>query len=162
MSEFKNITIAVGKSQGKILPLVQDYDDYVAEYNIETSDEEFFTSMLNKYESNVYCFFPSNISFLNDSCISKIAKAFEKDDSIMSVVCDGFYKKSNVKHPYYLNTNSLVDIAGELPIFFHKTIAKQINFSNNAFQTLVETFKSCVAQKKLIVHIATPLIIVND
>ena len=162
MPELKNIAIAVGKSQGKMLPLVQDYNDYVAEYNIETSDEEIFTSMLNKYESNIYCFFPSNISFLNDSCVAKIASTFDKDDNIMAVVCDGFYKKSNVKYPYYLNTNSLVDISGELPIFFHKTIAKQLSFKDNAFQTLVETFKSCVAQKKLIVHIATPLIIVND
>ena len=45
MSELKNITIAVGKSQDKMLPLVQDYDDYIAEYNIETSDTDFFDTM---------------------------------------------------------------------------------------------------------------------
>ena len=54
------------------------------------------------------------------------------------------------------------DISEELPIFFHKTIAKQISFKDNVFQTLVETFKSCIAQRKLIIHIARPLIIVND
>tara|TARA_R110002020_G_scaffold383901_2_gene594543 strand:+ start:870 stop:1358 length:489 start_codon:yes stop_codon:yes gene_type:complete len=162
MSEFKNITIAVGKSQGKMLPLVQDYDDYIAEYNIETSDAAFFDTMLHKYDSNVYSFFPSNISFANDSSISKIANAFKKDDSIMAVVCDGFYKKGNVKHPYYLHTNTLGEISPELPLFFHKTIAKQINFKDNAFQTLVETFNSCIEQRKFILHIATPLIIVNE
>ena len=162
MSELKNITIAVGKSQDKMLPLVQDYDDYIAEYNIETSDTAFFDTMLHKYDSNVYSFFPSNISFANDSSISKIANAFKKDDSIMAVVCDGFYKKGNVKHPYYLHTNTLGEISPELPLFFHKTIAKQINFKDNAFQTLVETFNSCIEQRKLIIHIATPLIIVNE
>ena len=162
MSEFKNITFAVGKSQGKMLPLVQDYDDYIAEYNIETSDAAFFNTMLHKYDSNVYSFFPSNISFANDSSISKIANAFKKDDSIMAVVCDGFYKKDKVKYPYYLHTTTLGSISKELPIFFHKTIAKQINFKDNAFQTLVETFNSCIEQRKLIIHIATPLIIVNE
>tara|TARA_B100000029_G_C17596174_1_gene964239 strand:- start:2103 stop:2591 length:489 start_codon:yes stop_codon:yes gene_type:complete len=162
MSELKNITIAVGTSEGKMLPLVQDYNDYVAEYNMESSNEEFFNSMLNKYDSNVYSFFSSKINFVNDNCISKIAQAFEKDDSVMAVVCDGFYKKSNVKYPYYLNTNTLVDISSDLPIFFHKTIAKQISFKENAFPTLVETFKSCITQNKLIIHIATPLIIVNE
>jgi hypothetical protein len=162
MSELKNITIAVGKSQDKMLPLVQDYDDYIAEYNIETSDTAFFDTMLHKYDSNVYSFFPSNISFANDSSISKIANAFKKDDSIMAVVCDGFYKKDKVKYPYYLHTTTLGSISKELPIFFHKTIAKQINFKDNAFQTLVETFNSCIEQRKLIIHIATPLIIVNE
>ena len=80
----------------------------------------------------------------------------------MAVVCDGFYKKSNINYPYYLNTNSMSDISEELPIFFHKTIAKQISFKDNVFQTLVATFKSCIAQRKLIIHIARPLIIVND
>ena len=110
----------------------------------------------------MYSFFHSNISFTSESCIAKIAQAFEKDDSVMAVICDGFYKKSNVDYPYYLNTNSLNNIPGELPIFFHKTIAKQISFKDDAFQTLVETFKSCIAQRKLIIHIARPLIIVND
>ena len=162
MSKFKNITIAVGKSQNKMLPLVQDYEDYVAEYNIDTSDEQFFNSVLHNADSNVYCFFPSNVNFIDSTSIVKIADAFKKDDSVMAVVCDGFYKKSNINYPYYLNTNSMSDISEELPIFFHKTIAKQISFKDNVFQTLVETFKSCIAQRKLIIHIARPLIIVND
>ena len=162
MSKFKNITIAVGKSQNKMLPLVQDYEDYVAEYNIDTSDEQFFNSVLHNADSNVYCFFPSNVNFIDSTSIVKIADAFKKDDSVMAVVCDGFYKKDKVKYPYYLHTTTLGSISKELPIFFHKTIAKQINFKDNAFQTLVETFNSCIEQRKLIIHIATPLIIVNE
>ena len=44
MSESKNITIMVGSGSGKsnMMPLVQDYPDYIAKYNMENPNADFF------------------------------------------------------------------------------------------------------------------------
>ena len=48
MSESKNITIMVGSGSGKsnMMPLVQDYPDYIAKYNMENPNADFFTTTI--------------------------------------------------------------------------------------------------------------------
>ena len=162
MSESTNITIAVGKSKGKMLPLVQDYDDYVAEYNMEQSNSDFFTMILNKYNSNVYSFLKPNVAFQNSESLTKIAKAFDKDPNITAVVCDGFRKKDGINIAYYLDTNRLSNINLNVPIFFHKNIVNSITWGEDPYEKLIELFNACLSQEKLIIHIAEPLIVINE
>ena len=162
MSESKNITIGVGKSQANMLPLVQDYNDYVAEYNMEQSNSDFFTMLLNKYNSNIYSFFQPNIAFESNSSLTQIAKAFDKDHNIAAVICDGFYAKNGIRRPYYLDTNHLNNIDSNAPIFFHKNIINSIAWEQDAYQKLTELFNTCLSQQKLIIHIADPLIVINE
>ena len=111
MSEFKNIAIAVGTVKGsKMRPLIQDYEDYIAEYNVEDSNSEFFAKIVSTQPSNIYSFFKNNISFKEDDSIVRIADAFNKDPNVMAVVCDGFRKKNNTKQHYYLDTNHLANL----------------------------------------------------
>ena len=167
MPESKNITITIGRNdtplQGlKMMPLIQDYPDYMATYNMEDTNANFFTTTLNKYDSNIYTFFKPNVSFAQDDAIVQISKAFDKDAAVMAVVCDGFYKRNFAKKPYYLDTNQLTNIDNSIPISFHKNIAKQIEFQKDVYKTLVETLNSCVAKQLLIIHIAEPLVVINE
>ena len=80
----------------------------------------------------------------------------------MAVICDGFRKQSSTKYPYYLDTNRLTDLDNNIPISFHKNIAKQLTFEQDAYKTLVDTLNNCISKKVLIIHIAEPLIIINE
>ena len=167
MPESKNITIAVGGNHGKyegskMMPLIQDYPDYIAEYNIGDSDSDFFTTILNKSDSNIYAFFKSNVSFQESEGLIKIAKAFAKDLNVAAVVCDGYRTKNKTKHPYYLDTNHLTNLDVNIPIFFHKNIIKSTPFRENPYQKLIEVLNVCLSQQKLIIHIAEPLIVINE
>ena len=164
MSESKNITIMVGSGSGKsnMMPLVQDYPDYIAKYNLENSNADFFTTTIKESDSNIYTFFKPGVSFAQDDAIVQIAKAFEKDDAVMAVICDGFRKQSSTKYPYYLDTNRLTDLDNNIPISFHKNIAKQLTFEQDAYKTLVDTLNNCISKQVLIIHIAEPLIIINE
>ena len=164
MSESKNITIMVGSGSGKsnMMPLVQDYPDYIAKYNMENPNADFFTTTIKESDSNIYTFFKTGVSFAHDDAIVQIAKAFEKDDAVMAVICDGFRKQSSTKYPYYLDTNRLTDLDNNIPISFHKNIAKQLTFEQDAYKTLVDTLNNCISKQVLIIHIAEPLIIINE
>ena len=164
MSESKNITIMVGSGSGKsnMMPLVQDYPDYIAKYNMENPNADFFTTTIKESDSNIYTFFKPGVSFAQDNSIVRIADAFAKDDSVMAVVCDGFYKRNSTKYPYYLDTNSLSDLDDNIPISFHKNIAKQLVFEQDGYKTLVDTLNNCISKQVLIMHIAEPLIIINE
>ena len=163
MSEFKNIAIAVGTVKGsKMRPLIQDYEDYIAEYNVEDSNSEFFAKIVSTQPSNIYSFFKNNISFKEDDSIVRIADAFNKDPNVMAVVCDGFRKNNNIKQPYYLDTNHLANLDESIPIFFHKNIVTSINFSQNPYAVLTETLNKCLSQNKLTIHIADPLIVIHE
>ena len=164
MSESKNITIMVGSGSGKsnMMPLVQDYPDYIAKYNMENPNADFFTTTIKESDSNIYTFFKPGVSFAQDDAIVQIAKAFEKDDAVMDVICDGFRKQSSTKYPYYLDTNRLTDLDNNIPISFHKNIAKQLTFEQDAYKTLVDTLNNCISKQVLNIHIAEPLIIINE
>ena len=164
MSESKNITIMVGSGSGKsnMMPLVQDYPDYIAKYNMENPNADFFTTTIKESDSNIYTFFKPGVSFAQDDAIVQIAKAFEKYDAVMAVICDGFRKQSSTKYPYYLDTNRLTDLDNNIPISFHKNIAKQLTFEQDAYNTLVDTLNNCISKQVLIIHIAEPLIIINE
>ena len=164
MSESKNITIMVGSGSGKsnMMPLVQDYPDYIAKYNMENPNADFFTTTIKESDSNIYTFFKPGVSFAQDDAIEQIDKAFEKDDAVMAVICDGFRKQSSTKYPYYLDTNRLTDLDNNIPISFHKNIAKQLTFEQDAYKTLVDTLNNCIYKQVLIILIAEPLIIINE
>ena len=164
MSESKNITIVGGSGSVKsnMRPRVQDYPDYIAKYNMENPNADFFTTTINESDSNIYTFFKPGVSFAQDDAIVQIAKAFEKDDAVMAVICDGFRKQSSTKYPYYLDTNRLTDLDNNIPISFHKNIAKQLTFEQDAYKTLVDTLNNCISKQVLIIHIAEPLIIINE
>ena len=164
MSESKNITIMVGSGSGKsnMMPLLQDYPDYIAKYNMENPNADFYTTTIKESDSNIYTFFKPGVSFAQDDAIVQIAKAFEKDDAVMAVICDGFRKQSSTKYPYYLDTNRLTDLDNNIPISFHKNIAKQLTFEQDAYKTLVDTLNNCISKQVLIIHIAEPLIIINE
>lgn len=167
MPQSKNITIAVGDNHqtyedAKMMPLVQDYPDYVAVYNISSSDVSFFNETLKTRDSNIYAFFKSGISFATDNSLVKIAQAFEKDPAVTAAVCDGFFKKDTIKQHYYLNTNHLANINKNIPIFFHKNIAKNLVFKENPYEELIKIFNTCLSQQKLVIHIAEPLIVINE
>jgi|TARA_R100000306_G_scaffold62302_2_gene68346 hypothetical protein len=164
MSESKNITIMVGSGseESNMMPLIQDYPDYMATYNMEDANADFFTTTLNKYDSNIYTFFKPGVSFAKDDAIVQIAKAFEKDPAVMAVVCDGFSKHNSIKHPYYLDTNRLTNINDSIPISFHKNIVKQLTFQEDVYKTLVDTLNSCISKQVLIIHIAEPLVVINE
>jgi hypothetical protein len=167
MPQSKNITIAVGDNHqtyegAKMMPIVQDYPDYIAVYNISSSDVSFFNETLKTRDSNIYAFFKPGISFATDSSIGKIAQAFDKDPGVMAVVCDGFFKNNTIKHKYYLNTNQFADINKNIPMFFHKNIAKNLVFQENPYEELIKIFNTCLSQQKLVIHIAEPLIVINE
>lgn len=163
MPEFKNIAIAVGTVKGsKMRPLIQDYEDYIAEYNVEDSNSEFFAKIVSTQPSNIYSFFKNNISFKEDDSIVRIADAFNKDPNVMAVICDGFHKKNNIKQAYYLDTNHLTDLDESVPIFFHKNIVTSISFRKDPYPVLIQTLNQCISQHKLIIHIADPLIVIHE
>ena len=77
-------------------------------------------------------------------------------------MCDGFRKKDGVNIAYYLDTNRLSNINLNVPIFFHKNIVNSITWGEDPYEKLIELFNACLSQEKLIIHIAEPLIVINE